>query len=100
MTRQRRAAVVRHPSTGRRCWFNQIAFLNEWTLAPEIREYLATINEVYDARAQRTPWQDGDLLVVDNVRTAHSREAFEGPREVLVALADPVRLDGTTAVGS
>jgi hypothetical protein len=29
---------------------------------------------------------------VDNVRTAHSREAFDGEREVLVGLADPVRL--------
>lgn len=39
-TRQRRSAVVRHPATGRRCWFNQVAFLNEWTLAPDIRAYL------------------------------------------------------------
>ena len=39
-TRQRRRAVVRHPLTGRRCWFNQIAFLNEWTIAPEVRDYL------------------------------------------------------------
>ena len=30
----------------------------------------------------REPWQDGDLMLVDNIRTAHSREAFEGPREV------------------
>ena len=33
-TRQRRSAVVRHPVTGQRCWFNQIAFLNEWTIGP------------------------------------------------------------------
>ena len=33
-TRQRRPAVVRHPVTGRRCWFNQVAFLNRWTLEP------------------------------------------------------------------
>src|SRR3954453_5076876 len=39
-TRQRRSAVVRHPVTGRRCWFNQIAFLNEWTLDPEVHEFL------------------------------------------------------------
>jgi hypothetical protein len=31
-------------------------------------------------------------MLVDNVRTAHSREPFDGPREVLVALADAVRL--------
>ena len=40
----------------------------------------------------REPWQAGDLMLVDNVRTAHSREPFEGPREVLAAMADPVRL--------
>ena len=39
-TRQRRSAVVRHPTTGDRCFFNQIAFLNEWTIDPEVREYL------------------------------------------------------------
>src|SRR3954451_16200745 len=39
-TWQRRSAVLQHPVTGRRCWFNQIAFLNEWTLDPEVREFL------------------------------------------------------------
>jgi alpha-ketoglutarate-dependent taurine dioxygenase len=117
-TRQRRSAVVRHPVTGQRCWFNQIAFLNEWTLAPEVREYLVDVygadglpfntrfgngdpigedvvqllNQVYGANTVREPWQAGDLMLVDNVRTAHSREPFEGPREVLVAMADAVRL--------
>ncbi|MFG2093395.1 amino acid adenylation domain-containing protein [Streptomyces sp. NPDC048612] len=117
-TRQRRSAVVRHPVSGRRCWFNQIAFLNAWTMAPEVRDYLIDeygpdglpfnthygngeplsedvvdlLNEVYEAHTARRPWEAGDLLLVDNVRTAHSREPFEGPRDVVVALADPVRL--------
>ena len=117
-TRQRRSAVVRHPVTGQRCWFNQIAFLSEWTLAPEVREYLVDVygadglpfntrfgngdpigedvvqllNQIYEANTAREPWQAGDLMLVDNVRTAHSREPFEGPREVLVAMADAVRL--------
>ncbi|NMO55195.1 TauD/TfdA family dioxygenase [Actinoplanes sp. TBRC 11911] len=117
-TRQRRSALVRHPITGSRCWFNQIAFLNEWTIAAEVREYLVDVygaeglpfntrfgdgdpigadvvqllNEAYEANTVREPWQAGDLLLVDNIRTAHSREAFEGPREVLVAMADGVRL--------
>ena len=117
-TRQRRRTVVRHPVTGQRCWFNQIAFLNEWTIDPEVREYLvdvygpdglpfntrfgngdpigedvvALLNRVYEANTAREPWQAGDLMLVDNVRTAHSREPFEGPREVLVAMADAVRL--------
>jgi alpha-ketoglutarate-dependent taurine dioxygenase len=117
-TRQRRSAVVHHPATGRRCWFNQIAFLNEWTIVPEVREYLVDVygadglpfntrfgngdpidedvvqllNRIYEANTAREPWRPGDLMLVDNVRTAHSREPFEGPREVLVAMADAVRL--------
>ena len=124
-TRQRRRAVLRHPVSGVRCWFNQVAFLSEWTLDPEVREFLvdmygpdglpfnthfgsgeaitedvvALLNDVYHAHTRREPWQDGDLLLVDNIRTAHSREPYEGPREVLVGMADPVRLssDGEAA---
>src|SRR6478735_8857032 len=106
-TWQRRRAVVQHPVTGQRCWFNQIGFLNEWTMAPEVHEYLVDmygvdglpfntrfgdgqplgadvvqlLNNAYEANTVREPWQGGDLLLVDNVRTAHSREAFTGPRE-------------------
>ncbi len=117
-TWQRRSAVVHHPRTGQRCWFNQIAFLNEWTIDPEVREYLVDIygadalpfntrfgngdaigadvvqliNQVYEANTAREQWQGGDLMLVDNVRTAHGRERFDGPREVLVAMADPAPL--------
>ncbi|MEU2060836.1 TauD/TfdA family dioxygenase [Streptomyces sp. NPDC013455] len=116
-TEQRRGAVVRHPVTGRRCWFNQIAFLNEWTLAPEVREYLVdeygedglpfntrygdgspigedvvqVINATYEEHTRREPWRAGDLLLVDNIRTAHSREPFTGERRVLVGMAEPLR---------
>src|SRR5213594_1997839 len=117
-TWQRRSAVVHHPLTGQQCWFNQIAFLNEWTMDPEVREYLVDtygkdglpfntrfgngepigadivqlIDEVYEANTTRERWQAGDLMLVDNIRTAHARESFEGPREVLVAMADAVHL--------
>jgi hypothetical protein len=119
-TWQRRSSVMRHALTGRRCWFNQIAFLSEWTMAPELREYLVDvygadglpfntrfgngdpigadviqlINEVYDVHTVRERWEAGDLLLVDNVRTAHAREPFEGPREVVVSLADAVHVTG------
>jgi alpha-ketoglutarate-dependent taurine dioxygenase len=117
-TRQRRSAVVQHPVSGERCWFNQVAFLNEWTMAPEVREYLVDVygpdglpfntrfgngdpigedvvqllNTVYEANTARELWQAGDLMLVDNIRTAHSREPYEGPREVLVGMAEPTRL--------
>ncbi|MCZ7462110.1 TauD/TfdA family dioxygenase [Streptomyces sp. WMMC940] len=124
-TRQHRSAVVRHPLTGARCWFNQIAFLNEWTLAPEVREYLVdeygedglpfntrygngdpvgedvvqTLNQVYEAHTDREPWQPGDLMLVDNIRTAHSREPYDGPREILVGMADPQKLTDAPSAG-
>ncbi|KUN68835.1 hypothetical protein AQJ46_19930 [Streptomyces canus] len=116
-TAQTRPAVVRHPQTGERCWFNQIAFLNEWTMAPEVREFLTAefgpeglpfntfcgdgtpldratvdlVNEVYERHTVREPWQRGDLLVIDNVRTAHSREPHRGEREIVVGLGEPFR---------
>ena len=50
------------------------------------------INEVYAAHTARERWQAGDLMLVDNVRSAHGREPFKGPREVVVAMADAVHL--------
>jgi alpha-ketoglutarate-dependent taurine dioxygenase len=124
-TRQRRRAVVRHPVDGRPCWFNQIAFLNEWTLDPDIREYLVDsygpdglpfttrfgngepigedvvnlINHAYQAHTLREAWQAGDVLVVDNIRTAHGRDPFEGDREIVVGMADAFRIDGGGPAG-
>ena len=117
-TRQRRNAVVRHPVTGQRCWFNQIAFLNEWTIAPEIREYLVDIYGE-DGLPFNTRFGNGDPISEDIVAAAQRRlrrqhrpravagrrpdagrqhpyraqqGAFEGPREVLVGMADGVQL--------
>ena len=118
-TWQRRDAVVRHPFSRKKCWFNQVAFLSRWTMAPELREYLVdlygedglpfdtsygngdpieaevidTINDAYEANAMREKWSAGDLLFMDNLGTAHGREPYVGPREVLVAMADPARVE-------
>jgi hypothetical protein len=55
-------------------------------------DVVQAINEVYEANTAREHWQDGDLMLADNIRTAHARECFEGPRDVLVAMADAVHL--------
>ena len=117
-TWQRRGAFVRHPLTGQRSWFNQVAFLSEWTMNAELRDYLVDeygedrlpfntrfgdgdpieadivelINGAYETNTVREPWQAGDLLLVDNIRAAHGRESFEGAREVIVGMADPLRV--------
>lgn len=116
-TVQTRPAVLEHPETGERSWFNQIAFLNEWTMEPAVREFLVAefgvgalpfntffgdgapldrvmvdgINEVYERHTLRRPWERGDLLVVDNTRMAHSREPFQGAREIVVGMGEPFR---------
>ncbi|MFG1636706.1 TauD/TfdA family dioxygenase [Pseudonocardia alni] len=115
-TRQRRHGVLMHPVTGQRVWFNQIAFLSEFAMDPEVREFLLEmhgpdglpfstrfgdgspvpeavvdeINAAHDRHAVREPWQDGDLLVVDNLRFAHGRDPYTGDRHVVVAMTDGV----------
>ncbi|MEJ8277545.1 TauD/TfdA family dioxygenase [Pseudonocardia spirodelae] len=115
-TRQRRHGVLAHPVTGRRVWFNQIAFLSEYAMDPEVREFLLEmhgpaglpfstrfgdgspvpeavvdeINAAHDRHALRVPWADGDLLVVDNLRFAHGRDPYTGDRHVVVAMTDGV----------
>src|SRR5262245_55120516 len=122
-TRQRRSAIFTHPLRGLRSWFNQIAFLNEWTLDPEVREYMVdvygadhlpfntcfgdgepigpdvvhVIHRVYEEHAVREPWQAGDLMLVDNLRTAHGRDPFVGTRELVVAMADAGRVAAWSA---
>jgi alpha-ketoglutarate-dependent taurine dioxygenase len=123
-THRVRPAVIRHPVSGERLWFNQIAFLNEWTMDPTVREYLVLefgadalpfttrcgdgtpldratvdlINDVYARHTVREPWRDGDVLVVDNLRMAHSREPYEGEREVVVAFGAPVSVEASVSV--
>jgi alpha-ketoglutarate-dependent taurine dioxygenase len=117
-TTQRRSAIVTHPLTGDEVWFNHVAFWNQWTLDAEIREVLVdeygednlpfdtsygdgapipqdvvdTLNAAYDDATVREPWQVGDVLLVDNVLTAHGRDAFRGSRRIVVAMGEPTPL--------
>ncbi|MGV9316802.1 TauD/TfdA family dioxygenase [Streptomyces sp. NPDC003691] len=118
VTRQRRSAIVTHPVTGERVWFNHFAFWNSRTLDPDVREVLEetygrdglpfntylgdgtrltdeevdAVNAVYDRVTVREDWQVGDLLLVDNILCAHGRESFTGDRKILVAMGEPVAL--------
>ncbi|MDB1085972.1 TauD/TfdA family dioxygenase [Streptomyces sp. ACA25] len=117
-TSQRRSAIVTHPVTGEESWFNHFAFWNNRTLDEDVREVLVetygtdglpfntylgdgsaltddevdAINAVYDRVTVRETWQQGDLMLVDNILCAHGREAFRGDRKILVAMGDPVPL--------
>ena len=50
------------------------------------------IRRAYDECLLVRPWEQGDLVVVDNLKVSHGRKPYSGDRRVLVAMA------GTTAV--
>ncbi len=118
-TVQRRTATIRHPRTGAEVWFNHMVFWNEWSLDPDVREVLAedfgaenlpfgtscgdgtpvtrediaTIDAAYRDATVRESWRPGDVMIVDNILTAHGREPYRGSRKIVVAMGDPVSLD-------
>jgi alpha-ketoglutarate-dependent taurine dioxygenase len=117
-TRQIRPAVARHPLGGEPVWFNQAHLFHVSGLAPEVRsELLAAFAEedlpsnvyygdgspieepaldairaAYDAETIAFPWQQGDVLMLDNMLIAHGRAPFEGPRKIVVGMAEPFSL--------
>ncbi|WP_447980432.1 TauD/TfdA family dioxygenase [Candidatus Nitrospira bockiana] len=121
-TRQVCQAAAVHPRTGERVWFNQAHLFHVSNLDPQVREALLAavgeedlprnvyygdgaplessvldeIRSVYDDLAVRFPWQEGDLLMVDNMLVAHGRMPFRGPRRILVAMAESHRGSGAT----
>jgi len=113
-TRQVRQAVTQHPKTGDRVWFNHAAFFHISTLAPQIRQAILaefseadfphntyygdgspiesqvveTIRGAYRQEQVIFPWQAGDVLLLDNMLTAHGRRPFTGRRQVIVGMAE------------
>jgi alpha-ketoglutarate-dependent taurine dioxygenase len=112
-TRQVCQAVARHSRTGEMVWFNQAHLFHVSNLTPEMRDrFLAEFKEeelarnayygdgspiepsaledIRQAYRQETiifPWQEGDILMLDNMLAAHGRTPFTGSRKVVVAMA-------------
>lgn len=113
-TKQVRPAVIDHPKTGEHCWFNHMAFWHIANLRDDIRNMFETsfasedlpyhtyfgdgtpipdayanhIRDTYIAEKQSFPWQNGDVMVLDNVLAAHGRHPYQGRRKVLVTMGE------------
>jgi alpha-ketoglutarate-dependent taurine dioxygenase len=114
--RQKCRAVIRHPKTGEKTFFNQIQLHHIHCVDEETRKSLLSIfkeedlprnvyfgdmtpipdavmdhvGEVYERNAVRFQWQEGDLVALDNMLVAHARDPYVGQRKVVVALGDLV----------
>jgi len=113
-TRQVCQAAARHPATGELVWFNQAHLFHVSGLDAAVRRSLVedfteaglprnacfgdgapipdsdldAIRAVLDAATVVFPWRPGDLLLLDNMLTAHARRPFSGPRKILVGMAE------------
>ncbi|GLF92747.1 TauD/TfdA family dioxygenase [Streptomyces yaizuensis] len=114
-TAQTSQGVATHPRTGERVLFNQAHLFHVSNLPPETArgllslygeerlprnasygdgtplapEDLAAVRRAFADAAVAFPWETGDVLLVDNMRMAHGRRPFTGPRRVVASLMAP-----------
>lgn len=113
-TRKVRPAISLHPKTGKPLFFNQVQLHHISYLEPEIRNSLLStfgeanlprnvyygdgspiedsvmteINAAYKQAQVSFPWQQGDILMLDNMRVAHARNPYTGDRKIAVAMGE------------
>ncbi|GAB1544229.1 TauD/TfdA family dioxygenase [Scytonema sp. NUACC21] len=113
-TRSVRPAVVKHPQTHELTWFAQPQHWHISCLDMEVQEALmlsfreedlprncyygdgSPIEEsvmeeicaIYQELEISFSWQTGDLLMLDNLLTAHARNPYIGERKLLVAMGE------------
>ncbi len=119
-TRERSQAIAVHPETGERVWFNQAHLFHFSSLDPEVSSTLESsfgearlprnayygdgsriesssleaIHAAYDQEAVSFPWIAGDILMLDNMLTAHGRRPYRGARQIIVGMAEATRSAG------
>lgn len=108
-------AVIAHPDTGERVWFNQahlydynprllgfwnwlgakMLYVRKDTVLHEIyygngaslpRKELYHVMDALEKETIKFPWKKGDVMVLDNVLAMHGRAPFTGKRRILAAL--------------
>jgi alpha-ketoglutarate-dependent taurine dioxygenase len=114
-TRQVREVAIKHPRTQEWAWFNHLTFFHNSTLDQKLQAAVMTafveedlpnntyygdgcpieeevmdhLRDAYQKEKVRFDWEEGDILMLDNILAAHGRESFEGERRVAVGMAEP-----------
>ena len=109
-----RDAIHTHPITKEKLWFNHVAFWHPSMLSENIKEtfldnfevadlpynttygdggiipdeVIKIIQEIHEEETIAELWQKGDLLLLDNMLTAHGRNPFEGDRAIFAAMGE------------
>jgi alpha-ketoglutarate-dependent taurine dioxygenase len=109
-------AVATHPKTREAIFFNQIQLHHTSSIEPALLESLLSlykqeglprqahygdgspiendvmeaVGEVYRNAKVSFPWREGDVLLLDNMLTAHSRNPYVGERKIVVAMGEMV----------
>ncbi len=119
-TRAAKDAVLVHPKTDQKCWWNQAdqwhrdiagvktsfgasddarfdpASAGEKSLGNHVvygdgseisADDLMTVRQVSASVEVKFPWQQSDVMIIDNILAMHGRKPFTGPRRVVVAMA-------------
>ncbi|MDJ0658849.1 MAG: amino acid adenylation domain-containing protein [Crocosphaera sp.] len=112
-------AIIEHPVTKECIFFNQIKLHHISFLDPDVSQSLLSnfgyeglprnvyygdgfaiedeiinhIKSIYQDLSVSFAWQKGDVLMLDNMLTAHSRNPYQGKRKIVVAMGDIISLN-------
>jgi alpha-ketoglutarate-dependent taurine dioxygenase len=113
-TRKIRPAIAKHPKTGELVFFNQLQLHHVSCLDSVVRQSLLSlfgedklprnvyygdgtpiedsvmeeIAAMYQENQISFSWQKGDILMLDNMLTSHSRNPYVGSRKIVVAMGE------------
>jgi len=117
-------AIISHPVTGEKSFFNQVQLHHIYCLDPDVREDLLglfgeqrmprhvyygdgspiedevmqRVGDLYEECAVRFDWRKGDVILLDNMLAAHARDPFEGPRKIVVAMGEMIERSALEAL--